>query len=169
MQNQSHWNVLKTRSRAEKQVASRLTELGITHYLPLQKQQRKWHDRLKWVEIPLFSTYIFVKTNSEPESKQVLRVNGVVQYLRFGTETAKLSEQEIERIKRLCASDQEIEIRQTTFEIGEEVEVMEGFFSGFVGILIAQEQKNKLRISFPTLQCYASIEIDKSICRKFVL
>src|SRR5512140_1670119 len=68
-----HWYALYTRPRAEKMVYSRLEEGGIEAFLPLYKTLRKWSDRKKLVEKPLFSSYVFVNVNNTIRPK-VLRV-----------------------------------------------------------------------------------------------
>ena len=51
-------------------------------YLPLIKA-KKWSDRRKWVDLPLFRSYVFV--NIEPaNSIYVAKLTGVTM-IRFGT------------------------------------------------------------------------------------
>jgi predicted thioesterase len=37
---------------------------------------------------------------------------------------------------------------------------------GFTGTLISTENKNKLKIRFSDLNCFATVEIEKKYCRK---
>ena len=60
------WYVLYTAARAEKQVAARIEAEGVEKggveaYLPLHRRRKKWSDRIKVVEEPLFRSYVFVK------------------------------------------------------------------------------------------------------------
>ena len=55
------WYVLYTKPRNEKKVAQRLSEAGYTVYCPLQKVRRRWSDRTKVVEEPLFTSYLFIQ------------------------------------------------------------------------------------------------------------
>ena len=55
------WIAVYTKPRHEKTVALELGKKGIESYLPLLKERRKWSDRKKWVEFPLFRSYVFVK------------------------------------------------------------------------------------------------------------
>ncbi|MBO4740830.1 MAG: UpxY family transcription antiterminator, partial [Bacteroidales bacterium] len=55
-----HWVTFNTKPRAEKKVNELLIRNGFEPYLPLQRSLHKWHDRKKWVETPLFNSYIFV-------------------------------------------------------------------------------------------------------------
>src|SRR5215475_13601522 len=70
---------LHTRSRHEKRVASELEQKGITTFLPLISEMRKWSDRRMKVELPLFSCYVFVNIPKSPETRvSVLRTPGVL-------------------------------------------------------------------------------------------
>ena len=55
------WIVVRSKPRAEKVAFDQLMKKGIEVYLPLVKERRKWSDRKKWVELPLFSSYLFAK------------------------------------------------------------------------------------------------------------
>ena len=59
--NVRHWYAIYTRPRWEKKVYGMLMEKEVETYCPLNKVQKKWSDRLKWVEEPLFKSYLFVK------------------------------------------------------------------------------------------------------------
>src|SRR5215475_1598651 len=56
---QPHWYVIQTRSRHEKLVRDQLAAKSITHLLPLWRKRSIWKDRVKYVEVPLFSGYLF--------------------------------------------------------------------------------------------------------------
>jgi len=54
------WYVVYTTPRGEKKANHRLEEKGIETYLPLRKTIRQWSDRKKKIEVPLFTSYLFV-------------------------------------------------------------------------------------------------------------
>lgn len=161
------WFVIITKPRAEKKVGKRLTEIGFENFVPLQRQLRQWHDRKKWVEVPIFGSYIFVKTDDRNRNK-IFEVVGILRYLSIAGQVAVLKNEELERIKRLCAFDGIIDISNSSFDVGEEVEIIEGPFIGFRGILISTDNKNKLRVHFANLNCFATVDIDKQLCRKLI-
>ena len=74
------WFVIYTKSKSEKLVANGLRNLGFDVYCPLRKVQRKWSDRVKIVEEPLFRSYCFVNLKEE-ERHLVYNVPGFVRYL----------------------------------------------------------------------------------------
>ncbi|HMI01426.1 MAG TPA: UpxY family transcription antiterminator [Pedobacter sp.] len=61
------WKVVYTRSMWERKTTQLLIQKGIHAYCPLVRSKRKWADRMKTVEIPLFSSYIFVHVNLKEE------------------------------------------------------------------------------------------------------
>ena len=63
------WYVLYTKSRHEKKVADRLRAAGFTVYCPLQKINKRWSDRTKIIEEPLFKGYILFSSKIISEMK----------------------------------------------------------------------------------------------------
>ncbi|HRX93358.1 MAG TPA: transcription termination/antitermination NusG family protein, partial [Chitinophagaceae bacterium] len=55
------WLAVYTKPRWEKKVNKLFKEKGLESYCPLNKVRRKWSDRMKIVEEPLFKSYVFVK------------------------------------------------------------------------------------------------------------
>src|SRR5208337_5592292 len=55
-----HWYAIHTRAKHEKSVATELQERGIETFVPVLPEVRRWSDRIKVVEVPLFPCYAFV-------------------------------------------------------------------------------------------------------------
>ncbi len=66
---QIHWYAVQTRARHEKRVADRFREQGLPIFLPLISETRRWSDRKKVVELPLFGCYVFVKVAASREER----------------------------------------------------------------------------------------------------
>jgi transcription antitermination factor NusG len=74
-----NWYAIQTRSRHEKMVACQLQNQSVVTFLPLVSQLRRWSDRQKLVEFPLFPGYAFVRVVCDPEERlRVLQTEGVV-------------------------------------------------------------------------------------------
>ena len=56
------WIAVYTKSRHENTVKAELKKINFEVYLPLIRKKRRWSDRTKWVDFPLFKSYLFVKT-----------------------------------------------------------------------------------------------------------
>ncbi len=111
------WYVLYTTARAEKQVELKLQAEGVETYLPLHKCPRKWSDRVKMVEMPLFSSYIFVYTTDE-KLRTLIRVNGVARIVYYNGKPAVMRPKEIEAIREFVQKAAE---RECEFGLSEEV------------------------------------------------
>lgn len=127
------WFVLYTKPNFEKKADSQCRDLGIESYLPLYTVIRKWSDRKKRIEAPLFPGYIFVH-GGEKERLSALTVNGVVKSVMFRTEPATLREEEIENIKLVIKSDKIIET-VSSITIGTKVKIKSGPLEGLEGRL----------------------------------
>jgi transcription antitermination factor NusG len=97
--NGEKWYVLYTAPRAEKQVAQRLGKEGIITFLPLHLSPRRWSDRIKLIEIPLFSSYIFVQMQ-ESLLHRTIALQGVSHVVYNDGRPAVVRESEITAIQQ---------------------------------------------------------------------
>jgi transcription antitermination factor NusG len=93
------WYAIYTKPRWEKKVYTLLLEKGMEAYCPLNRIRKKWSDRLKWVEEPLFKSYVFVKVPEEDQT-QVRMINGVVNFVYWLGKPAIIKDREIETIRK---------------------------------------------------------------------
>jgi len=127
------WFAIYTRARHEKKVYDKLIEKDIESFLPLTKQLRQWKDRRKWVEVPLFNSYIFL--NIELKNKiYALQTDGVVRLVSFGGEPARIPDWEIDQLKRVIENTDTLKSEQY-LKIGDYVEVKNGPLAGIRGYL----------------------------------
>ena len=111
------WNVLYTKSKSEKKVFERLSDLGIDAYCPCQRTLKKWSDRKKWVDEPVFKSYIFVKSpDSESQKLQILNTPGVVRFLYWLGQPAQVRQVEIDEIRSFLGEHQSVE--SVSFDVG---------------------------------------------------
>src|SRR6056297_1144239 len=130
------WYAVYTRPHNEKKVCSWLKENNIECYLPLKSSLRQWSDRKKWIEEPLFRSYIFVRV-SYIEYFNVLSIPGVVKYVSFGGQPQAIPDNQIEYIKIIVQQrDQEIEVNYKNIRKGSECEVLFGPLKGIRGEVV---------------------------------
>lgn len=153
------WYVLYTKPNAEKRAGLDLQKIGFESYLPLQKELRHWKDRKRWVETPLFRSYVFIKSSNK-ERKRAFKVNGILRYVSFNGQPAKLREEEIKKIRLLCKSESKIEIDCNDLEVGRDVLICEGLLTGLRGKLVHINSSPKIKIYIEGLSCFASILLD---------
>jgi transcription antitermination factor NusG len=102
-----NWYVVYTKPRWEKKVYTLLTDKNIEAYCPLNKVRKKWSDRIKWVEEPLFKSYVFVKLAAE-EQPEVRMINGVVNFVYWLGKPAVVRNKEIEIIRKFLNDHDEV-------------------------------------------------------------
>lgn len=93
-----NWHVIYTKSRSEKLVAEKLAQLGIEVYCPVLKLKKRWSDRYKLVEEPLFRSYCFVRISAADREK-VFGVPAVVRYVFHCSKPAIIRDKEMEQLK----------------------------------------------------------------------
>ena len=81
--NSLKWIAVYTKPRHEKAVSNELYKKGYEVFLPLLKERRKWSDRKKWIEFPLFRSYLFVRTDLK-NVLFIIQTSGVVKVIKFG-------------------------------------------------------------------------------------
>ncbi len=167
MSKEKKWYAIYTRPRTEKKVNEQLLSYNYEAYLPLKKEFRQWKDRLKKVQVPLFSSYVFVKVN-EKEYLEIPRlIKGFVRYVTIGGQKVAIREEEIETIKRMLDfSEKMIDTSNEKFELNQKVEIKAGKLKGFVGKLVELRGKYKLAIRIESLNTNLLIEVDKNNVKK---
>jgi transcription antitermination factor NusG len=126
------WYAIYTKPRWEKKVARLLQENGIESYCPLNKVQRKWSDRVKVVEEPLFKSYVFVRVNEE-EKTPVRMTNGVVNYVYWQGKPAHVKDKEIETIMRFLHQYEHVVAEPLPMNENDKVVVTDGLLMDVEG------------------------------------
>lgn len=161
---QNEWYAFYTRPKLEKRISQDICDMSFEHYLPLHTVLRKWSDRIKKMEVPMFPNYVFVKLN-EKEKYKVLSVNGVIKIVSCQGRPVSVRETEIEKIRKIETIKNDI-----TFEefncLGEKVIVTKGVFIGYEGELIRRLKGQRLLIKLPTINVAVSINIGMDAVRK---
>lgn len=154
------WHVLYTAPRAEKRVNSQLLQLGVETYLPLYQTTRQWVDRKKLIEMPLFSSYIFVR-HSEGQYFPIVQTQGVVRFVYYCGKPAVIREAEINRIREFLARTDGY---RTWLEPDMGVEIIRGPFCGAIGH-IERVGRNKLRLRISALGTVVYAELERESVR----
>ena len=158
-QDHKKWIAAYTKPRHEKTVENELLKKGFEVYLPILKERRKWSDRKKWVEFPLFRSYIFVRTEIK-NSLFVLQTMGVVKVIKFGGEIAVIQNDSIRAIKLMIEGGYMPEAIDY-FVKGEKVEVKNGPLKGLIGEVTRVDNNDRLLVRVDAIQHSVSVQIDR--------
>lgn len=124
-----NWFVLYVRPKQEIKVAQQLASINIEAYAPCRKEIRQWSDRKKRIDVPLFTSYVFVKL-SERERILVFDVPGVVRYLYWLGKPAIARDQEIETLKNWLEHDEVDDLVVSQFKPGDHITINRGILKG---------------------------------------
>ena len=154
-----HWYAVWSRSRHEKMVASALSNVGITTFLPLVTETHRWSDRRKSVDVPLFPGYVFVQIPNSAEAQlQVRKTSGVVQFVGNRQGAVPIQDKEINDVRTVL--EQRVSCSPYPFlQLGQRVRIRGGAFDGIEGVLIGRDSASKLVISIELIQRSLAVSV----------
>lgn len=109
MDDPKNWYAVYTKPRWEKKIDSIFSKQGIISYCPVNKVRRKWSDRFKVIEEPLFKSYVFVHI-PEKDMTRVRMVSGVINFVYWNGKPALIKDEEINQVKRFLNEYHEVEV-----------------------------------------------------------
>lgn len=156
------WWVLHTRPRQEKALGQDLTDLGIDHFLPLQRTVRYYGKRKFSVELPLFSGYLFLNGSLEQaiQADRTGRVAGLIKVKDQGRLHAELA------AIRLALERGAVLSVSGMIESGDTVEVTSGPFKGLRGIVERLGTHDRLLLGVQLINRAAMLEIDHALLQR---
>jgi transcription antitermination factor NusG len=154
------WYALQVRARHEASVVDHLHGKGFEWFLPLYKVRKRWSDRIREVQAPLFPGYLFCRLNVQ-DRLPILKTPGVIQIVGYNRAPIAVDEHEIQAIQRMVASG--IPNQPWPFlEAGDCVRIESGPLSGLEGILVEFRGNHRLVLSVTLLQRSVAVEIDSA-------
>jgi transcription antitermination factor NusG len=145
------WYPLQTRYQCEKRVDAALRDQGFESFAPMQLETRRWSDRTKLVESPLFPGYTFVRMEAEPKLLiKVLSLPGLVRFVTSGRELVAVPNAEIEAVRALVRSNTSCEPGPFP-AVGERIRIHGGCLEGVEGVL-TQTGRGEIVIAVGAIQ-----------------
>jgi transcription antitermination factor NusG len=152
------WFALYVRAQRERVVADHLLGKGYELFLPTHKSRKRWSDRIKEVEAPLFPGYVFCQF--DPQNRlPILTTPWVIQIVGYKHSPIPVDQTEIAAIRTLVASGRPSQ-PWPYMKIGERVRIESGPLRGLEGILTEFKGNHRLVVSVTLLQRSVSVEID---------
>ena len=157
------WFALQVRTRHEMGVARHIRGIGYEEFLPLYMCRKRWSDRVKEVESPLFPGYLFCRF--DPQNRlPILKIPGVIQIVGNSRQPIPVDESEINAIQSLVTSG--IPNQPWPFlEVGERVHIEAGPLRGLEGVLVEFRGSRRLILSVTLLQRSVAVEMDAASVR----
>jgi transcription antitermination factor NusG len=154
------WYAIRVQSRFEAVVSTVLRGKGYEEFLPLYRSTRKWSDRIKQLDLPLFPGYLFCRFDSD-RPLPVLTTPGVVRIVSAGRTPIPVPEDEIAAVRRILASG--LAAQPWPFlGVGSHVVIEQGPLAGLEGMITRTNKNYRLVVSVSLLQRSVAVEIDRA-------
>jgi transcription antitermination factor NusG len=158
IQEKSNWYALYTKPRCEKKVHATLLSGNVESYCPLTRMKKKWSDRYKWVEEPLFKSYVFVKLK-DSEKYAVRMTEGVVNFVYWLGKPAVIREEDIITIKKFLKEYVDVKAEPVSIAPDQRVKVTGGALMDQTGKVI-RAGKNKVFVMLESIGYKLVAELD---------
>ena len=135
-------------------------EKGLECYCPLNKVRRKWSDRVKLVEEPLFKSYVFVKI-SDDERSAVRMTPGAINFVYWNGKPAVIKEKEIIAIKRFLNEYENVQVQPVDIKVNQRVRITNGTLMDQEGKVLDIRHKT-VKIAIDSLGYILIAHIDRS-------
>ena len=136
------WYCVRTQTKREHIAAKHLRELeGVEAFCPrLRYRKATRRGKIWWIE-PLFPGYLLAKFHISEMERAVTFCQGVRGLVRFGPEIPPVPDSFVDELKKEILSRQEPDEEMITvrpaIELGEEVEMATGPFTGMRGTIVS--------------------------------
>ena len=155
----AHWYAIYTKPRWEKKVHALLSEKKIESYCPLNKVRKKWSDRIKTVEEPLFKSYVFARVNGEDQTKVRLTA-GVMNFVYWQGKPAIIPAKEIETIRKFLNEYENVMTEPIQLKEDGKVIIRQGLFMDHEAKILKIEG-NRVKVIIESIGYALVASIDK--------
>ena len=158
-----NWYALTVKPQHEKSVADQLEAKSLESYLPLYRAKRRWSDRVKVIELPLFPRYVFCRFDFENRMK-ILQIASINKIVGFGGQPYPIDDQIIHDLKTIVGSG--LPCNPWPFlRVGQWVTVCEGPLKGTEGILVREKSGYRVVINVELLNRAVAVEVERDLVR----
>ena len=153
------WFAIQTRPRHEKKVSVQLQTKGVEGFLPLLTERRRWSDRFKIVQQPLFACYMFVHIpESNPIRTSVLTTEGVCWFVGERGRGLPIPDKQILDIQTILSGTEPF-ATYPFIRIGQRVRIRGGCLDGVEGILVSKDSDRSVVVSVELLRRSVAVRV----------
>ena len=157
------WYAIHVKSKHEKKTADALTRKGYECLVPSYRERRKWSDRTKVIEFPLFPGYVFSRFDVEVRLP-ILKTPGVLAVAGIGKVPQPLDAHEIEQIQKVAAANHPAQ-PWPFLKVGQRVRIMAGPLTGVEGLLSQLRGETRVVLTVSLLEKAISVQVESDAIR----
>jgi transcription antitermination factor NusG len=155
------WFAVTVKPQHERATAEQLQAKALEAYVPLYRDRRRWSDRVKTIEVPLFLRYVFCRFDCEDRAR-VLKTPGVLSIVSFDGKPCPVSDEEIHAVKTMVDSGMPVTVWPYV-RAGQRVRIREGSMSGLEGILVREKAGYRIVVNVELLNRGVAVEIERDL------
>jgi transcription antitermination factor NusG len=152
------WYAAYTSANHEKRVREQLEQRCVASFLPVYETLRRWKDRRKRLDLPLFPGYVFVRI-ALADQMRVLQIPSVVRLVGFNGHPSPLADEEIEGLKVSLAAGVLAE-PHPFLTAGRRVRIKSGPLAGRQGILLRRRGRLRVVLSIELIMRSVVVDVD---------
>jgi len=150
------WYALTVTHQHERPVERALRTKGFEALAPFYRSERRWSDRVKQLEMPLFAGYVFCRAGAG-DSAEILSTPGARKIVGFGRPTP-IPDQEIAGIQALLRSVLPLS-PWPYLKRGDQVCIEQGPFKGLRGTVLREAGALRVVVGIDLLQRSIAVEL----------
>ena len=157
------WYALRVKERHEPSIACSLQNRGYVEFVPLYTCTRKWSDRVRKLELPLFPGYVFCRFDFN-DRRPIVTIPGVMGVVGMGKLPHPVEEHEIATLQAVAKSG--LLMQPWPFlKLGEHVTIQDGPLRNAEGVVVKLGDGPRLVVSVSLLQRSIAVRLERSWIR----
>lgn len=155
------WFALTVKSRHERAVSEQLAACSLEAYVPIFRSMRRWSDRVKAIQVPLFPQYVFSRFPVE-RRLTVIAFPSVSSIVSFGGVPCSITQREIDTLKLLTSQDYPL-MPWPFVRMGQRVRVRQGPLFGLEGVLVREKAAYRVVVNVEMLERAVAVELERDL------
>jgi len=164
--NEKHWFALYTKPRQEFKAEQQLHSISIDHYLPTITVVKRWSDRKKKIDEPIFRGYIFINV-SEKERLNAMQQSAIVRTICFNGKPSVIPDCQIESLRKMLNESKDV-IVSDNIVVGTKVKIADGPFKDVIGIVTERQEDKWLAVTVELIHRSVMVRLPKESVIKFL-
>jgi transcription antitermination factor NusG len=152
------WFALRVKSNYEKPVSAVLRGKGFEEFLPMYRVKRRWSDRIKVVDLPLFPGYLFCRLDLN-RRWALLTTPGFLYLVGKGKTPEPMDEREIVAIQSVLRSGLAA-LPWPSLVVGQKVRLERGPLRGVEGVVAKIAHQHRIYVNVTLLRRSISVEVE---------
>lgn len=169
IESQLNWYALFVRSQNEISISKLLMEKGgIKTLVPKRKVWKKVGGKIKILEKPAFSSYVFIHLDiSRIKWRNIFNINGIFDFVRLGGCPVAIPDEQIKSVEILLSSGGLVhEVEHKRLKSHDRVEVIDGPLRGATGSFIRSDlNSGNLVVNIDMFERSLTTQVDSQLVR----